>query len=562
MGIKGSMASFASSSGKHTTKSFTRDMDLNSFLKAAKNTDDVSQIFKSGHNHYTKMQTVLDAINIGRGIYSSLKDNGHNPVSNSESSSVPMVTKVTSSPVGKNNLAYHKIHSHIGKQTSNRIKKLADSPHINKYTKRFFSTLSDYQSAEKRKQLIMESGFNEKQFVFFLEDFNFSVADYYDIFEMNKKHCKEIRSDTDGVLDIYGCVYKTYHRLKIRNRLDLYSAHMNIHLCKIMDPAADIRDVIDEITHNSKVTNARELSGKIPVDFQYSVPDTSNEKNKCAVDIKTSLSADLRQSTRFNEKVKIIETWARSLEAGSILEFNLTHHLGKGIHLNRILNECENHKTKIRNQLAIANSEAFQGLKDNIENVTNAAKKGAKVTEFVNEVEAQNLKAEKSRNDHPTGYMMVLEIVGDRRASIRRKADGGLFEGYGPTKLHFEMEKMLTFLSEDTEDNVLTYKKIRQNRNLDDETGKNRLHEIFCPSRADRLHVPFENIEMSTKGQGEYQLIYDQMISSTEGDTQGILNNLKSFMKDTGIDLDNPNLEDLKFDFKTDPNETEEEESE
>jgi hypothetical protein len=87
--------------------------------------------------------------------------------------------------------------------------------------------------------------------------------------------------------------------------------------------------MIDEIRSSKKY-------GKILEDDQYSDPDTNNTKNRIATNFLTSLKCKLTDSVCFQDEAIIVHRWQRTLSPGSIWEFNLHHHLGKGIHLNQI----------------------------------------------------------------------------------------------------------------------------------------------------------------------------------------------------------------------------------
>ena len=276
----------------------------------------------------------------------------------------------------------------------------------------------------------------------------------------------------NGIIDVYGCCYKKKTKFKFVNTLEYYDAKLILHLVKITDHNTDLRGLIGNITNhkenlpiienpttanntrNNTSTNSTEADtptsnirgsknkilkkiqstlvkqlkqrigkdrfgklpnyvieelnkleedrktgakhgGRIPEDEQYSDPKLTDKENKATISFETSLKTKLTDCSQFNEQAKIVKTWYKSLSPGSIWEFNLTHHLGKGIHLNTLYDF---------------------GFKN---------------------------------KNHPSGYIFVLEQIGDRRGKMRRLKDKDFFTGYAPTEIHFDFEHKFSYLTEE-----------------------------------------------------------------------------------------------------------------
>jgi len=409
----------------------------------------LDQAFENNFNAQSRLRTALNAVRIVGATASTVSgiiENSKSSPTNADLKSLPYLSDSKVESLGRNEAIYYKNSVSVGKPTSRRIKTLSTGPSIEKITKTTSSTSKDYQSHKKRKNLALRSGFNEKGYTFLLEDTYFSVQDYYDLFKINERFSGELKENRrDGVKDIYGAVYETHNQFKIKNRLSNFSSHIAIHLVKIHDIRANVRSLLQEIIHNSEQT-IESTNGKIPADFQYSVPTIYDNSNRFGVSFQTSLNCSLSMSQKFQEKAEIVKTWESTLPPGSIWEFNLTTHLGRGIHLNRINDFC----------LEAPDSSIFTNLKGKIESMTTNLRKG-KATQAMDDLRTyvDDLLVKRA-NEHPSGFVFVFEYVGDRRASIQRVKEGDIFNGYSPVELGIEFETDVTYLvNQEKEDDLL-----------------------------------------------------------------------------------------------------------
>lgn len=300
------------------------------------------------------------------------------------------------------------------------------------------SSEKDYQNHEKRKHLVLRNGFERKNVTFFMEDTFMSIKDFLMFYK--KKRLEKYLSTENGVVDVYGSCFKIKNKFKFSNETNPYNAKLILHLVKIKNPYLSVRGLIEKISNNKKnnketnnslkvefeklkesamnQTNIEETLnstvinqienlinsikryenkkgfGKILEDEQYSDP-SNDPLNKITTSFEISLKTQLTDSTIFNEEAEIVKTWYKSLGPGSIWEFNLTHHLGKGIHLNHLY-DCS----------------------------------------FKNK-------------EHPAGYIFVLEQFGDRRGKLRKVETNDIYLGYSPTKITFEFEHKFGYLNEE-----------------------------------------------------------------------------------------------------------------
>lgn len=129
-----------------------------------------------------------------------------------------------------------------------------------------------------------------------------------------------------------------------------------------------------------------------------------------------------------------MHTWERILSPGSIWEFNMEHHLGKGMHLNQI------YDFDVKNK------------------------------------------------NHPSGYVFVVETIGDRRCRIVRDKDNDFFQGYSPVQVHMEFSLKVGLLYEmkNGQEEFLFYRKKRTEEDFEEGS---EYDQIFTPDRESRFHV-------------------------------------------------------------------------
>lgn len=232
---------------------------------------------------------------------------------------IPFASQDYNYPIGKNDCIYHTTNVHLGIPTSSKITHIKSGPFIETLKKTLVDTAQDYQQHSKRKELTLKSGFNEKGFAFLMEDTYLSVKDYLALYDAEKRFGDEMRDNKKDLKDIYGCGLKTFHQLKVRNRIECYSVHVQVHLIKILDLETDIRSLLQEITHHSENAEYQPPynSGKILIEDQYSTPDFKNKGKRFALDFQTSLSCHLSNSFKFQERAKIVWSWRSTLAPGS-----------------------------------------------------------------------------------------------------------------------------------------------------------------------------------------------------------------------------------------------------
>ena len=559
--------------GRHTVDSIGRDSGLPQLIKTVGKSSKADAIatFANAHNFLNTLSTISQIINIGGKIHAGLMNNGSNSAINTNDTLLPYISQTDVSGLGKNDSIYHKTIVHVGRRTSSRIKKIQSGPFVETLKKSVADSSNDYQDHNKRKLLYLNCGFNEKGFSFLTEDHCFTVDDYYTLFKVEKRFAKDLREATKGVKDIYGCILKTYNQIKIKNRMEYYSLHLKIHLIKIFDNETDIRSLIQETTHNELDKNYIK-SGKIPREQQYTDPDLKNKTNRFSINFTTNLTCRLSLSTNFCRHARIVRSWTATLPAGSIWEFNLNTHLGRGIFLNNIFDLKKNivthtnkpspNKDKDEQTIVINDPKELKDIfedvltqlaaKDENQTIVDNVKETIKDKLFKKTKKAKKQRAIKSNNDHPTGYILCLEYVGDRRSTLQRNQDKDLFTGYSPCKMMVEFKNEISYLTnQDEEDELLVYKRSRQEKDFDDESD---FKDIFCPDRAPSFHVPLEDIQLygETK-KCKYKLDYDRSLLQNSADFPDFLNQLKSTFKDIGLDPKTSTEDDTGFNFNNPP---------
>ena len=196
----------------------------------------------------------------------------------------------------------------------------------------------------------------------------------------------------------------------------------------------------------------------------------------------------------------VVESWKRVLTPGSIWEFNFHHHLGKGIHIN-------------------------------------------KLTDLT-----------KSKEDHPSGYVFVLEYLGDRRAKIIRNKDKDFFTGYSPCLIHMDFETRLGYLYDVTKDQEHEAICYRRKRNEEDFEEESDFNTIFTPDREGEFHVNYDNILLpqdDKNRQAEWTLEFDQNIVGSSDNI--LLKHIKQNFEKAGMDSEDATEDDEKYNLRRPP---------
>lgn len=190
-------------------------------------------------------------------------------------------------------------------------------------------------------------------------------------------------------------------------------------------------------------SNISSLNGKIPEDKQYTDPNIMNLRDRFSCSYLTSINTNLTDSINFKDRATIVSTWNRRIKPGSIWQFNLTQHFGKGIHLNYLYD---------------------------IENLN---------------------------KDHPVGYIFILEYFGDKRFKITRSETQDAFTGYSPVKLRCQFYHRINYLAKETDDSIndipIVYKHKRQKRDF---VEGSTFDNYFSPRREYYMHVPIDEIDL------------------------------------------------------------------
>ncbi len=250
------------------------------------------------------------------------------------------------------------------------------------------------------------------------------------------------------------------------------------------------------IRSNGSLRGKKSDLGRLNEDEQYTDPNVNDLRNQFSVNFNTSIRTQLNDSIQFRDRAKILHTWSRVLSPGSIWDFNITQHFGKGIHLNYLYD---------------------------IENLN---------------------------DEHPATYVFVIEHFGDARAKVIRKKDNDTFCGYGPSRLRIEFEHRINYLGTqndemlDHEDPIPCVYKTKR-REEDFEPGS-EFAELFTPDREPSFNLNFEDIQMiednkKSSQKKDFILQYDTTIMPSEN----LLEGLKQTYQNRGLDGNDVTEDDL-----------------
>ena len=246
---------FISHLGKHTGNNLANELGFNDFQKHAADFAAGKTNRESFFKAITPADKMQSLINIGvrslTGVALKRVANGIGSLSNAKEETSPLMTHSIRTPMSKNQSYIEYTKAHVGHETSSRLKKMKSSvPNLDYDEKIFASSAKDYIQHDKRKNLMIKGGFNEKTFTFLMEDTYLRVKDYLNLYNQNTEMVKTLKNRKTKT-DLYGCVYRTTNVIKIINKMDHYDTNIRIHLVKLKDQSKSVRDLIKDITNNS-----------------------------------------------------------------------------------------------------------------------------------------------------------------------------------------------------------------------------------------------------------------------------------------------------------------------
>lgn len=608
--------SFITSSGRHTINSFGKDIGLHNLEKLR--SSDPSNLFNGAHSTLKTVDNIFRGIRLAndvKNVITGLMPNGDNSVANTENTQVPYSSVTEVASLGRELSVYHKTRIDIGRKTIKHIRNIQQGPFIETISRTLSSSMDDYQNHNRRQQLVFRSGFNERGFSFLSENNQMTVSKYYKLFDLDKE--KTLKNQINGEKLLYGCILNTTNRIKLKNRSDIYTTNVRIHLVKILDLETDVRTLLLEITNNEFSENKNQRSGKLPKELQYTDPEILNTNNKFSINFTTALECNLNLSTRFQERAKILKSWNSNLPPGSIWDFECVHHLGKGINLNKIydlhtnvlsigLSENSlvspkmtrkrfsgfNDLVMLKKLVEVKDIDKYlkKKLLDSIKKFENGGFERQKklsptiAPTFTSTAENANLKnnnsiedeneddisfveklEEQSRNNHPVSYIFVIEYVGDRRATIVKNDNYDRFTGYSPVQLNCEFEHKIKYLADDSnEDKPMLYKESKLEKNFNE--NNEDLKDYFYPERQSKFHVPFDQISfnsgpMRTKGETDTRFkkyFMEADINLGKSADNSMLDGIEKILKSVGLNDKNKTGDDLNLNY-TNPSSSENE---
>lgn len=580
--LAGPLTAFIGSAlGRHNAKSFGADIGLNKVSKIAK--QNVGGLTSEGHSSFHEILSQAEKVmtgsgmKIGQNIMIKGIECGINHLVDSIHAKDMLSYSNDISKIGTQNSFYVKTQAHVGNPTTEKLKNLLNTPNVQYNQKDLTNTDKDYIQHDKKKQLTLKCGFNEKCFSFFMEDTFLTTDQLIQFFRSDPKIENNLRAQKNGIHNVYAAVYKTMNQFKFTNILEYHNVVLKLHLVKIVDIHDDPRNLITEFTNNnslSKIISTDEITeetsnatnstsiletrlrkskisqqveeavkksnlpvnakkrlqdilrenttncrgfefGRLPEDQQYSDPNLNDKNNRFSISFNCSLNTRLTDSIQFKDRAKIVQTWYKVLSPDSTWEFNLDHHLGKGIHLNYLLD---------------------------IENLNKSA---------------------------PAGFIFVLEQFGDRRAKITRRQDFDLFTGYSPTRVLCDFKNQLGYLGQDApnfgNDIPVFYREKRNNLDFEE---KSDFNDLFSPEREDTFHVQYDDIQFLTSSSNKkieskdakakqkllpYILNYDQTVLPNNN----LMDKIHFDFQKYGLDINNLTEEDARINLTNPPSEDE-----
>lgn len=451
---------------------------------------------------------------------------------------------------GNNNSYITRLSCHLGKRGGRRMKKAKQGAFHGTNRIILEDTERDRLSHGHRVMLNGECGFNQKGFDFLMEDTFVSLNDLKQItnwteyekqiskqessikeqfknFESiieflddpKKKIKRTIEKASEESLKVdprdkikraksydfkakvearkyFAGITKIRTKLKIRNILPVYNAHVIVHLCRSKDPFDLVR--MDDLFESVSNTERNAFGDGIRPDRLYKadVLKDTVEDFKFKASMTCALETKLNRIECFYNSTKIVKSWSRKLPEHSQWHLDITEHLGDGIYLNNLMN----------------------------------FKKCSMPTKT------------------PMNYFFVIEYFGDPRASVTRNKDNDTFNGYSPVKLSYRFSQEIHFIVNQNEPDkpiVLSYPTDDGAFDSDD------LAKEFYPTRQTKFNVDFDNIKIDGSSNNKKSKNEEFTLDlSTDIVSTSVLKELTESLENLGVDkdiLNNLTEDDLPF---------------
>lgn len=385
-----------------------------------------------------------------RGCETGVLFNGGKSFTNSahESVTYSVSNSNTAISIGECASRIYSTYFHVGKSSSGNLYKKGRDKLVD--TKVLLDTDRDYLDTLSRRTLTSTFGFNQKSFDILLSDTYMSVKDYHFLY---KDHLKNYTSRL-ATVNLYGDIFYERTKLTIKSETDHYSMTCKIHLAKIINSSVNPSNILENAFTDNLLAAS---SFKIPVERQLSVPVIHQ---KFRGNVLTDLKASLGLSDWFSDNVKIIKTFTRTLGPSDSWKFEMYHHMGPGILLNKI-NENFSHP-----EICL----------------------------------------------HPVGYVLIVEAMGDPRASLTRREDGENFNGRSPGRFTYSFEKSIKFIREAIDGDLLENLTCRSFLKNDEDWEDTSLKDYFSPNREEKINIEYSQINVNRfpDGNKDYQLRYGE----------------------------------------------------
>ena len=581
--MKKNLSSFTSNFGRHNLRSLGKDLGIHDLLREGPKMaggNIKAEHFARAADPITRTQTLTDVgIRIGAGVAAKMIENGVNSLTNCLNGKTPLITSNGKTPMGKSSATYQTTKAHTGVPTIERLKRIGFNPNIDYDEKILKSSERDYQNHEKRKNLMLRSGFNEKSYTFFMEDTYFTADDYLKLFK-NKERIQDMLTSTKTKTDVYGCIYKTKNMFKFINKLDFYNVSLRLHMVKLYDHHKDVRGLLEDITNNKISTNkiltttktdmvddlkktiventkkkTEEIIDKLNIDEKLRKKKNPDPVDIVNADIINKTGSILKEKTENLSKKLLEETFRPNTKYGKILEDNQysdpnTKDLSNKFNISFLtsINCLLNDSIRFRDEATIVHTWERTLTPGSIWKFNLEHHLGSGV--HLNQLYDFDMK----NKNHPSGYFFILEQVGDRKGRLIRNIDKDFFSGYSPTQVHVEFDFRIGFLYELK--NGVEEACIYRRKKLDQDFEENSYYEsLFTPDREPSFHISFDEIsfnETNQKEQKKFSLEYDINLMENVG-ASGLLNRLQADFEKAGLDTTNITEDDKVFNVKKGP---------
>lgn len=189
----------------------------------------------------------------------------------------------------------------------------------------FNSEFNSTTDAPTRKQLRMETGFNQK-YVGALGHWNWTAVELDNIYQQGT-----LLTPSNKLETIYGQMMNLHRTLKIMNTNSYLAANVILRCWRATNSTTGVATLLNQNEAVANPLTAVQIQGALPVQFQFTEPEIGGSLDICRVLMDPK--ASLHYSPQWKEMFEEVRTMRKKLKPGEIWNVKEIFSCGAGINL-------------------------------------------------------------------------------------------------------------------------------------------------------------------------------------------------------------------------------------